>query len=40
MASIGYKKFSEEMSDKELVSEADKNLYRAKIRTKKKTVKD
>ena len=39
-ASIGYKKFSEEMSDKELVSEADKNLYRAKIRTKKKTAKD
>jgi diguanylate cyclase (GGDEF)-like protein len=38
-ASIGYKKFSEKMSDKELVSEADKNLYRAKIRTKKKTAK-
>ena len=38
-ASIGYKKFSEEMSDKELVSEADKNLYRAKIRTKKTTIK-
>jgi len=37
-ASIGYKKFSEEMSDKDLVLNADKNLYRAKIRTKKKTV--
>jgi len=36
-ASIGYKKFSENMSDKELVAEADKNLYRAKIKTKKTT---
>jgi len=38
-ASIGYKRFSEKMSDKELVAEADKNLYRAKIKTKKKTAK-
>jgi len=34
-ASIGYKKFSEKMSDRELVAEADKNLYRAKTKTKK-----
>ena len=38
-ASIGYKKFSGNMSDKELVLEADKNLYKAKIRTKNKTAK-
>ena len=35
-ASIGYKKFSEKMSDKELVAEADKNLYRAKTKIKKR----
>jgi diguanylate cyclase (GGDEF)-like protein len=34
-ASLGYTKFSQGMSVKDLVSEADKNLYRAKLNKKK-----
>ena len=33
-ASVGYATFSDGMSVKELVSEADKNLYKAKLKIK------
>jgi GGDEF domain-containing protein len=31
---VGYATFSDGMSEKELVSEADKNLYKAKLKIK------
>jgi len=35
-ASIGYSKFSDGMSDRDLIDEADKNLYKAKLKIKEK----